>query len=172
VTGETAFDGWPFLLSDTAGVRETDSELEREGIRRTQQSIDAADLVLLLLDTSVPPTDEDRQLLSDIRRAVSSQRLLVVAHKSDRPNVWADELPRDALAASSLTQNGVDQLVSAILERLIGDIPASDVAVPVTRRQVQHLRQAFDASQTDDWSDVRRELLLCRDSYRPSEALS
>lgn len=167
VTGETAFDGWPFSISDTAGVRATGSELEQEGIRRTRRSIADADLVCLLLDTSARSTDEDRALIADLRATVPHGRLLVVAHKSDRPNVWGDETPGDALPVSSTTGDGIDQLAAAIVERTVGEAPDAELAVPVTRRQVQHLRQTLESARGDDWPDVRWELLSCRDSYLP-----
>ena len=167
VTGETAFDGWPFSISDTAGVRKTSSELEQEGIRRTRRSIADADLVCLLLDTSALPTDEDRALLAELQTAVLVGKLLIVAHKSDRPDVWGDEMPGDALRVSSATGDGIHQLVAAIVERTVGEVPDAELAVPVARRQIRHLRQALESTRDDDWPDVRWELLSCRDGYRP-----
>ena len=167
VTGETAFDGWPFSISDTAGVRETDSELEREGIRRTRRSISDADLVCLLLDTSARPTDEDRALLADLRAAVPDGKLLIVAHKSDRPDVWGDELPGDALPVSSTTGDGIDHLAAAIVERTVGKAPDAELAAPATRRQVLRLQEAFAAAELTDWARVIAVLKDCRDGYRP-----
>lgn len=170
VTGETAFDGWPFLISDTAGVRETGSELEQEGIRRTQQSIGEADLVCLLLDASVPPTQEDQRLLADVRATVVAEKLLIVAHKADCPRAWGDEMPDGTLPVSSVTQEGVDQLVAAIVERLVGDVPDREDAVPVTRRQAGCLHEALAAAEQGDWSRAAEQLMECRDGYRPDGA--
>ncbi len=166
VTADTAFDGWPFSISDTAGVRETGNELEQEGIRRTRRSIEDADLVCLLLDTSVPPTEEDRALLADLRAAVPDQQLQVIPHKSDRPNVWCDEMPCGSLPVSSTTGDGVDQLAAAIIERTVGEVPDAELAVPVTPRQVKTLKDALAAAVDGEWVRVREALAECRDGYR------
>jgi tRNA modification GTPase len=45
-------DGWPVTLLDTAGIRETDDPVEREGVRRAQDRAAGADLVLWVVDAS------------------------------------------------------------------------------------------------------------------------
>jgi tRNA modification GTPase len=49
--------GLPVVLSDTAGIRETEGKIEREGIRRTLDRARDADLVLWLMDASDPQAD-------------------------------------------------------------------------------------------------------------------
>lgn len=171
VTGETAFDGWSFRLSDTAGLRSTDCELEQEGIRRTLQSISEADLVCLLIDASTRPTEEDLRLLDELRTNVPPGRLLLVAHKSDRANVWGDDLPAGTLPVSSVTRDGVDTLAAEFVARLVRPVPSPAVPLPVTRRQAALLSEALAAAEQSDWNAAILELQICRDGYRPSEVL-
>ncbi|MCY2966029.1 MAG: 50S ribosome-binding GTPase, partial [Planctomycetota bacterium] len=56
LTGETAFDGWPVQLADTAGLREAVSAIEAEGIVRARDYLATADLVLVVVDLSQPAT--------------------------------------------------------------------------------------------------------------------
>ncbi|MCL2348875.1 MAG: 50S ribosome-binding GTPase, partial [Planctomycetaceae bacterium] len=49
VSAKTMIDGWPMMLTDTAGLRETDNPIEREGIRQAGRMIDEADLILHVL---------------------------------------------------------------------------------------------------------------------------
>ena len=57
---ETAdLNGIPVVLVDTAGIAETDDPVERLGIARSRAALAAADLALLVLDASVPPSDAD-----------------------------------------------------------------------------------------------------------------
>ncbi|MEC4670678.1 MAG: tRNA uridine-5-carboxymethylaminomethyl(34) synthesis GTPase MnmE [Nitrospirota bacterium] len=74
--------GIPIRLVDTAGLRETVDILEGEGIRRTQEAITQADLLLIVVDGSVAFSNKDRDLLQDH----SQQRRLIVVNKSDLPS--------------------------------------------------------------------------------------
>ena len=60
-------DGVMVRLVDTAGVRDTDDIVELEGIKRTRAAQDEADLLLVVVDGSVPLTSDDRALLSMAR---------------------------------------------------------------------------------------------------------
>ena len=60
-------DGVMIHLLDTAGVRETDDIIEQEGNKRTRAAQDEADLLLVVVDGSVPLTGDDRKLLTAAR---------------------------------------------------------------------------------------------------------
>ncbi len=72
-------DGVTIRLVDTAGVRETDDIVEQEGIKRTRAAQDEADLLLVVVDRSVPLTNDDRELLS----AVKDRKHVVLLNKAD-----------------------------------------------------------------------------------------
>ena len=72
-------DGVTIRLVDTAGVRETDDIVEQEGIKRTRAAQDEADLLLVVVDGSVPLTSDDRELLS----AVKDRKHVVLLNKAD-----------------------------------------------------------------------------------------
>ena len=55
--------GVPLKLIDTAGIRHTDDTVEKIGVERSKQAIETADLILLLIDSSRPLTEEDRALI-------------------------------------------------------------------------------------------------------------
>ncbi len=157
VTAETAFEGWPVVLSDTAGLREEAGELEAEGIERARQQIVNADLRVVLVDVSEPPHDDDRRLVE------SWPDSLVVAHKSDLPMAEGHGIPPHALAVSSLTGAGVIQMAEEIVRRLVPVVPPPMTPVPVTPRQVQMLReirQLMDAAAPEQEID-RRMAALC-----------
>ena len=56
-------DGVPLKLIDTAGIRDTKDQVEKIGVERSRKALDAADLILLLIDNSEELTAEDRELL-------------------------------------------------------------------------------------------------------------
>jgi tRNA modification GTPase len=69
ITQEIHLEGLRVQIMDTAGIRETADPVEQEGVTRSWQAIDAADLVLLLADASQPPDAvqaTDRMLVSAV----------------------------------------------------------------------------------------------------------
>lgn len=134
VTAETAFEGWPVQLIDTAGLRETAGPLEAEGISRAKQVVTEADLVIELIDVSEPP--------AEIVPPKRTSRSILVAHKCDLPDRWGAALPPTAIRVSSVTGVGLPELQRAIVARLVPELPAESAVFPVTRRQTEQLRTA------------------------------
>ena len=79
--------GIPVRLVDTAGIRMTDDLVEKIGIERAKEAAGSADLVLFLVDSSVPLTEEDREILSGLDPGSS----VVIFNKSDLPQVLGPE---------------------------------------------------------------------------------
>jgi tRNA modification GTPase len=79
LTERADIGGLSLSLIDTAGVRETTDEVEREGVSRTRGTLAVADLVLVVLDRSRELTAEDRAMLTE----TSTQPRVVVLNKCD-----------------------------------------------------------------------------------------
>lgn len=97
--------GIPVRLVDTAGLRSTEDPLEGEGIKRTHDAITQAELLLIVLDGSLPLTDEDRVLLTEHQ----NHKHLVVVNKGDLScHVEASEVSalRQDFAADSSGEHG------------------------------------------------------------------
>ena len=62
--------GVPLKLIDTAGIRDTDDVVEKIGVERSKKALEEADLVLLVLNSSEPLTEQDRTLLEISQRCV------------------------------------------------------------------------------------------------------
>ncbi len=144
VTGETAFDGWPVILADTAGLRDNAGELEAAGIALARERLQSADLRLVLVDISQFPTQEDLRLIVEWSDAI------VVAHKVDLENRWRNHLPQDAICVSSVTGEGLIELQQRIVSRLVPRVPELGVPVPLTLRQVDKLREIRSAKAGAD----------------------
>lgn len=157
VTATTAFDGWPIEFSDTAGLRASSEPLEAAGIERARRALAEADLSVVLIDLSVPTTEDDRVLLAALPEA------RVVAHKCDLPpwdgpDAWEGELARGWPRVSSKTGEGVDALIREISARLVPEGPSAGTPVPVTLRQISLLRRAGQAVKRGDLSACRQGL--------------
>lgn len=107
----------PYLVNllDTAGIRESDGEVEQEGIRRSWQVIENADLIVLVLDGSEELRGED----GDLWRQVKDRDVILVGNKSDRPcyvqHRMGNRLP---MTVSCITGEGMDDLLESISERM------------------------------------------------------
>lgn len=97
-------------LSDTAGMRDSEDEIERIGVRRAERAAAQADIVLIVLDAGEALTDADRAML-DRRDA----RAIVVLNKIDREQITFID---GAVRVSAATGEGMDDLVSAMTERV------------------------------------------------------
>jgi tRNA modification GTPase len=144
VTAETVFEGWPIRFADTAGMRETPNALEKAGIERARQQLQSADCIVLLIDASRPCNEMDRRLLSMWPSAVC------IAHKSDLPSVATDEMPSAAISVSSVTGEGLDELIDTLMKTLVPSIPAQGTPVPISERQVACLKAAHAAAESHD----------------------
>jgi small GTP-binding protein len=101
-------NGLAVTLVDTPGLRTTDDAIEIAAVAAAAGEIRAADLVVVVVDTSVRETANARSVLKNHRGAI------VVANKSDRAAVWS--VP-GAIAVSAFTGNGIGQLMSEIRRR-------------------------------------------------------
>ena len=104
-------NGVPLKLVDTAGIRETEDIVERIGVERSRKALKEADLVLLVLNSSEPLTDQDRQLL-DISQ--DSNRIILL-NKVDLPQqIELDEIPADHIKISVLKNQNINQIEDRI----------------------------------------------------------
>ncbi|CAM3113062.1 tRNA uridine-5-carboxymethylaminomethyl(34) synthesis GTPase MnmE [Lactiplantibacillus plajomi] len=141
--------GVPLKLVDTAGIRDTEDKVEKIGVERSRKAIGAADLVLLVLDSSQPLTNEDQELL---KQTAESKRI-VILNKTDLPTQLdrkqLDQLvdPADVLSMSVLQQSGVEQLEQRIAKMFFNEgIESSQNNVMVTNaRHIGLLNQAKQA---------------------------
>jgi tRNA modification GTPase len=103
--------GVPIRLLDTAGLAVPHDPIEAEGMRRSRLAIDESDLLLVVMDTSIPP---DRRVLEE---TAARARVLVLT-KSDLPrHPDAATLP-EAVNASTVIDGGIDLLVERLAQEV------------------------------------------------------
>jgi tRNA modification GTPase len=105
-------------LTDTAGLRQAESDAEREGISRAVAAADAAQLVIAVFDGSQPFTEDDAKTVTE---AAKADRAIAVVNKADLPQKF--DLSRLAgmhsvTAVSATTGMGVASLADAIAAAL------------------------------------------------------
>ena len=110
VRGAMELAGVRVNLTDTAGLREADSEAEKIGVRRAKEAVANADLVLVVLDASQKLTDEDRETLAE----TEGVKRWILLNKTDLPA--AEGLPEAETTISAQTGEGVDALREKLRE--------------------------------------------------------
>ncbi|MBQ3481175.1 MAG: tRNA uridine-5-carboxymethylaminomethyl(34) synthesis GTPase MnmE, partial [Oscillospiraceae bacterium] len=98
-------------LIDTAGLRETDDEVERLGVERSRSAMERAELLIVVVDGSEPPTDEDRALLAAAEKA---KKAIVVLSKKDLSEEAELSTALPVVKLSAVTGEGVEALGAAI----------------------------------------------------------
>lgn len=130
-----------FRLIDTAGIRSTEEEIEKEGIFRSKQAQKEADLTLLLLDASSELKKEDLQLIS----YVDPDKTLLVWNKIDLGTIQHNvDLPHQVhISAKQIT--GLQDLQNAI-EKLVWrqKTPQKQELVITEQRHRQALSKAIE----------------------------
>jgi tRNA modification GTPase len=134
-----------FKLLDTAGIRDAEERVEREGIRRSKEAMQRADLILLVMDASRPQTESDAALA----RAALSERSILVWNKVDlAPPPTHPFSCAHVVQLSAKTGVGLDALRQAIDAVVWRQGPPSKEEVLITSlRHSQALGQAIDASR-------------------------
>lgn len=107
-------NGLPIIIMDTAGIRNSEELVEKEGIRRSLNAINNADFIIALLDGSEPLKEDDFQFMELIR----GKKAVIVVNKSDLPLKMSleaiGEKDREHICLSALTGEGLETLKSAI----------------------------------------------------------
>jgi len=175
VNERIAIGGIPLELVDTAGLREGEGEAERIGIERSRQAMADAEVVLVVLDSSLPLNDEERNML----RGLENRAVIVALNKCDLvaevespllAEMAALQLPQVQLSA--LTGMGIDALRNEILKLATGG-SAAESGVLTNLRQHQAVSGALaglqDAAEANR-NGIPHEMLLL-DLYRSLWAL-
>ena len=163
VQADTVFHGWPFTLSDTAGLRDAADAVEAAGIQRAFQAIAAADLILHVIDiTAKGPLTADpleQEALS------SGKPVLQVFNKCDLQT--ANHPPTEkALTVSASAGSGLETLIQRVIQTLIPRVPQPGDPIPITHRQVEILQAA---AQCTDPSTLRALLQQLSVMVQPTE---
>ncbi|MDO4539627.1 MAG: tRNA uridine-5-carboxymethylaminomethyl(34) synthesis GTPase MnmE [Syntrophomonadaceae bacterium] len=114
--------GIPVMVADTAGIRETQDHIEQLGIARSRESLQNADIVLLVLDLGSGISEEDLAIYNQLDRA----RLIVLLNKDDLPQARISEAEIErrfsgvrVLRTSLVEERGLDELEDRMEELLL-----------------------------------------------------
>ena len=141
ISEEAQIRGILVVFIDTAGLQETDDQVEQEGVKRSLDSLKQADLILYVLDSSEPLTADSKSSLADL----SDRKHIVVLNKSDLPAVLDPKKIQDSeiVSVSSINGEGIESLKDAIQKSVWdGEITSEMLEVMVNSRHQDALDRA------------------------------
>ncbi len=167
-----SLDGLPVHILDTAGLRETQDQVEQEGMRRTWQAIDQADVVLCLLDDSSPEDVTLQTVLAQLPRQVG---VVLVYNKCDLSGRPVGSIETDSeylqINISAKTGEGIPQLVQSI-KQLAGMQAAGEGAFMARQRHLSALNEAHDhLQQADAQAQAKQGELVAEELKQVQQAL-
>ncbi len=152
-------NGTFWTLIDTAGIRQTDDIIEQEGVKRSLQEAQKADIILLVIDGSKELLDTNaqvyEQLLQDLILSESGLKTIIVKTKGDLPLVplpkkltamLQDSLLKkdlknspEILSISSVTGNGCEALEKLIEKKIAALLASAQVPFMINQRHMNLL---------------------------------
>ena len=155
-------DGYPVIISDTAGIRSSKDEIEKKGIKLTFEKAESADLKLIVIE---PKSVEFTHFLEDL---VSKKAILVVNKIDLGVSQLSDELKKyNPIFISIKDEKNLDKLVSLIKANLKNKfISSGDIFITRERHRVnlekcvEHLEKFGENKSSDDFDKAAEDLRL------------
>ena len=141
-------NGVPLHLIDTAGIRQTDDLVEQIGVKRSEEAIQEADLLVLVLNQSEALQEEDLRLLEQTK----DYTRLILLNKQDLPTAIDSEIlsqhanTDEVIKISVLEELGMEDFQEKITELFFaGEIEQGDMNYLLNTRHTQLLREVIDS---------------------------
>ena len=155
-------DGYPVIVSDTAGIRESKNEIERKGIKLSLNRAEEADLKLVVVDAK-------NLDFTDVMRGLLNKNAILVINKSDLLKGDIDpEIKKLNHVLISIKDNlNIDELILKIKNNLKNKFITSDDILITRERHRQHLEQCLEhlknfnkKNEVEDFDKAAEDLRL------------
>lgn len=146
---QISLGGITLNMIDTAGIRETSDIVERIGVEKAKEYLLKADLVLYVIDGSVPLDDSDFAIME----LLHDKKVIILLNKSDLKSVVTEQdvkgyLDKSMISFSAYNNDGVAELESTIKDMFFqGDITFNDEVYITNMRQKSSLQDALASLQ-------------------------
>jgi tRNA modification GTPase len=163
VQAHTSIQGWPVVITDSAGIRDIEAssgEAETLGIQRSLSAAENMDLILLVIQPEEGPTSVHEQFES--RFANRCVRVLNQCDRLSKGDVELLTLSLAAIPVSAKTGLGLETLFETLVSRLIMPLPSLNVALPFRnehQQRLQRIERLLHSGQTSQAAEQLREWL-------------
>ena len=137
ITETITYNGVKFVLTDTAGIREKGDEIEKIGIERAKQEIEASDLILFVVDLSRDLEKDEEELLNTL----NPEKTILVGNKID---IGKEKTFKNykIVNISALKEENIESLLSLIYEKTIENKIDLSKIVLTNLRHINILKEA------------------------------
>ena len=136
------YKGVKFILTDTAGLRDAEDEVEKIGVEKAKEAINYADVILLVLDGAKELEPEDKEILDFI----DDKNTIVVKNKTDLGNVLdlSNFHFKHVVEVSALNKRGVEELKQTIYDMVIDENIINSNLMVTNMRHVEAIKKALN----------------------------
>ena len=155
-------DGYPVIVSDTAGIRDSKNEIEKKGIKLSLNRAEEADLKLVVVDAK-------NVEFTDVLKGLLDQNAILVINKLDLLDEEIDpEIKKLNYVLISIKENlNIDELIIKIKDNLKNKFITSDDILITRERHRQHLEQCLEhlknfnkKNEVEDFDKAAEDLRL------------
>lgn len=142
-----SISGIPLNIIDTAGIRKTDDIVEKIGVDKSMKEMEDADLVLFIVDSSIPLDENDKQIMSRIK----DKQVIILQNKSDLSMVVAKEeinkyLDKPVILISAKENTGFEEFYDILNEMFFhGNLKFNDEIYITNIRHKNALMEALSS---------------------------
>ena len=155
-------DGYPVIISDTAGIRESEDEIEKKGIKLSLKRAEDADLKIIILE---PKSTDFKHFFKNLL----DDRSILIVNKMDHENIEVDEEIKklNPIYISVKKNINLDSLVIEVKKNLENKfITTTDIFITRSRHReninncINHLNKFYDKSSLEDFDKGAEDLRL------------
>ncbi len=164
-----SLDGMTLNLIDTAGIRDTEDVVEKIGVNKAKESLEKADLMVYIVDSSTALDDNDYEIMEllDLKKTVvllNKSDLNVVVTQESLREKFGQEIP-DFITISAKEKEGLETFTSLVKEKFMnGEVSFDDEIMISSMRQKEALasalhsmimvRQSLDDDMPEDFYSI------------------
>lgn len=144
---EINLEGITLKLVDTAGIRETDDIIEGIGVDKAKQMAKESDLILYVMDSSIPLDENDYKIIEFIK----DRKTIILLNKSDLPSAVIDNdikklIDSKVISVSAKEQSGIEELSQCVVSMFTdGEINYNDEIYISGERNKAALDNAYES---------------------------
>ena len=144
-------DGYPVIMSDTAGIRDAQDEIEKKGVKLALKKAENADLNIVVIEP------KSGYFTGVLKGLVNSDKTILIVNKSDlgTKNIEKELSKFNPIYISIMKETNVDKLISEIRNKLKNKFVTTDDTIITRERHRQHLIQCYE--NLDNFENKKKE---------------